>query len=273
MDLENLVRRLEHDSKLTIEWFESDWMKLNQDRCHFPPPGHKHEMICVNIGQTKTWESRKQKPLGIIIDRNLRFDKNVLNQCKKAGRKLSALTKNCTFISLERRRTLMKSFIESQFGYCPLVWMFCGRKSNNRINHLHGRTLRIVYNDNQSSFENLPRKDRSVSIHHRNIRSFATEIYKIKNNLSTYIMSELFEKRNLNYNLRTPTDFSLHSINIVAYALKSLKYFAGKVWSIVPFGIRNAIRLEEFSAKIKSWRPENCSYTVCLTYIHQVGYI
>ena len=83
----------------------------------------------------------------------------------------SALTRICKLMSLERCRTLMKSFIESQFGYCPVVWMFCGRKSNNRINHLHKRALRIVYNDNQSCFENLLRKDRLLSIHHRNIRS------------------------------------------------------------------------------------------------------
>ena len=112
--------------------------------------------------------------------------------------------------------------------------MFCGRKSNNRIKHLHERALRIVYNENQSSFEDLLRKDRSVSIHHRYTRSFAIEIYQIKSNMSTPIMSELFEKRNLNYNLRSQTDFSLHSVNTVAYLLKSLKYFAGKVWSIVP---------------------------------------
>ena len=94
--------------------------------------------------------------------------------------------------------------------------MFCGRKSNNRINHLHERALRIVYNDNQSSFENFLRKDRSVSIHHRNICSFAIEIYKVKNNVSTPIMSELFEKRNLNSNIRSQADFSLHSVNTFA---------------------------------------------------------
>ena len=86
-------------------------------------------------------------------------------------------------------------------------------------------------------------------------------------------MSELFEKRNLNYNLRSQTDFLLHSVNTVAYGLKSLKYFAGKVWSIVPFEIRNARSLEEFFTKIKGWRRENCPFKVCLTYIHQVGYI
>ena len=120
-------------------------------------------------------------------------------------------------MSLEQRRTLIISFFESQFGYCSLVWMFCGRKLNNLINRL------------KSYFENLPRKDRSVSIHHRNICSFAIEIYKIKNNMSIPIMSTLFGKRSLNYNLRSQTNFSLHSVNTVAYELKSLKYFAGKV--------------------------------------------
>ena len=81
MDLENFVRRLEHGSMLAIEWFESNYMKLNQDKCHFLLSEHKYEMIWANIGQTKIWESRKQKLLGIIIDRNLRFDEYVLNQC------------------------------------------------------------------------------------------------------------------------------------------------------------------------------------------------
>ena len=99
------------------------------------------------------------------MTKNLRFDEYVLNQCKKAGRKLCAFTRICKFMSLKQRRTLMKSFIESQFGYCQLMWMFCGRKSNNRINYLHERALRIAYNDNQSSFENLLRKDRSVSVY------------------------------------------------------------------------------------------------------------
>ena len=61
-------------------------------------------------------------------------------------------------------------------------------------------------------------------------------------------MSEIFEKRNLNYNLRSQTDFSLNLVNTIAYGLKWPKYFAGKLWSIVPFEIRNAISIEEFSA-------------------------
>ena len=64
----------------------------------------------------------------------------------------------------------MEAFIESQFAYRPLIWMFCLRSSNTRINHLQERALRIVYNDNRSTFEDLLKKDNFVSIHHKNIR-------------------------------------------------------------------------------------------------------
>ena len=74
----------------------------------------------------------------------------------------------------------MKSFIEAQFGYCPLVWMFHGRVLNRKINHLHERSLRIVYKDSISSFHELLQKDHSFTIHHRNIQSLAIELYKIK---------------------------------------------------------------------------------------------
>ena len=88
-------------------------MRLNQGKLHFLLSEHNHEMVWTNIGKAKIWEIRKQKLLGIIIDRNLRFDKYVLSQCKKADRNLSALIRICNFMSLERRRTLMRSFIES----------------------------------------------------------------------------------------------------------------------------------------------------------------
>ena len=74
----------------------------------------------------------------------------------------------------------MKSFIESQFAYCPLVWMCCDKTSDNRINHLHERALRTVYNDNVSAFEKILVKDSSVTIHERNLRTLATELHNAK---------------------------------------------------------------------------------------------
>ena len=170
-------------------------------------------------------------------------------------------------------KTLMKAFIESQFGYCPLIWMFCGRNLNNRINHLHERSLRIVYNDYESSFQELLELDNSVSIHHRNIRLLSIELFKVKNGLSNQIISELFDLRNIEYNLRLQTDFSLGAVNTTNYGLRSLRYFAPKIWNMIPADIRNVNNLSDFTLKIKSWVPDGCPCKLCRTYICQVGHI
>ena len=82
----------------------------------------------------------------------------------------------------------MKAYIISQFGYCPLVSMFCSRGLNNKINSLHERVLRITYGVRSSSFEDLLEKGHSVSIHHWNIQALATELFKVENNIAPEIM-------------------------------------------------------------------------------------
>ena len=73
----------------------------------------------------------------------------------------------------------MKAFIMSQFSYCRLVWMCHSRTSNNKINKLHERALRLVYDDTQSTFQELLNIDKSVTIHHRNLQMLGTELYKV----------------------------------------------------------------------------------------------
>ena len=99
----------------------------------------------------------------------------------------------------------MNAFIESQFSYCPLVWMFChSRRLNKRINHIHERGLRIVYEDYTSSFSELLKINGSVSIHHRNIQLVAIVMFKVKNGLCPEIMRDLFQ---LNTNPNSQTTF------------------------------------------------------------------
>ena len=117
LGLKSLITRLEHDAALAKEWFESNYVMLNQDKGHFLLSVHKYDTL-FNLGEKRIWESKQQKLLGVHIDRNLKFDESVLSQCKKAGEKLTALIRIMTFA---QRRNIMKAFIESQFEYCPLV--------------------------------------------------------------------------------------------------------------------------------------------------------
>ena len=72
--------------------------------------------------------------------------------------------------------------------------MFCGRKTNARINHVHERALRIVYRNNSLCFDQQLQIDKSYNIHHKNVQTLAIEVRKVKNNLSNQIVQEIFEK-------------------------------------------------------------------------------
>ena len=105
----------------------------------------------------------------------------------------------------------MKTFINSQFGYYPLVWMNHSRKLNNRINRIHERALRVVYNDENSTFDELLTKDNSVKVHDKNLQVLVTEMFKVKLGVSSVIMNKIFKTRNCNYKTRNFSEFNLNA--------------------------------------------------------------
>ena len=90
---------------------------------------------------------------------------------------LNALCRISSFMSIEKCRSLMKAFIESQFNYY-LIWMLHSRSSNHKINGIHERAMRTGYSDYKLSFNELFDKDVSFAIHQQNVQSLAIGICK-----------------------------------------------------------------------------------------------
>ena len=154
-------------------------MKLNSDKCHLLVSGHHHEEIFINIGNNRIWESKNVELLGITIDKDLKFDKRVSKICSEFDVKLNFLSRMQSFLSAEKRRIVFKSFLESQFKCYCLTWMFSSRKSNNKINKLHKRSLRIVNNDYESTYAGLLSHNNCFSIDYQNIHHLATKLLMI----------------------------------------------------------------------------------------------
>ena len=187
---------------------------------------------------------------------------------------MNALTRISNYIQPDQRRLIMKAFITSQFGYCPLVWMFHTRRINNHINRLHERSLRLTYNDQISTFQELLNKDKSVSIHQRNLQVFATLLYKIIKNIAPEIVREIFYLDNpSHYNLRLNSEFQTFNPRTVRYGTESLTFLANKIWQLIPSDIKCAPTLESFKNKIKLWQTKDCPCRLCKTYIQQIGFI
>ena len=130
---------------------------------------------------------------------------------------------SCTFHGRWWKRMIMKAFIESQFRYSPLVWMFHSWGLNNKINRIHKRALRITYNDKSSFFQNLLEKDNSVTIHHRYIKILATETYKFLQGLSPSFMNEIFVEKNNNYSLRNNV-LTRQRVNSMRYGTETVSF-------------------------------------------------
>ena len=120
--------------------------------------------------------------------------------------------------------------IKSQFAYCPLVWMFCFRQSNNLINKVHEGALKLIYQDN-CNCEVLLEKQHDFSIHQRNLQVLMTEIYVIVNGIALPIMNFLFTFHLNQHNLRNFQELSTEKTNTVNYGLEKVTYRASILWA------------------------------------------
>ena len=121
LSLHSVVDKLETSAKSVINWLEYNYMKLNESKCKLLISGDKEEVIITSVGETKIIESHKVTLLGISSDRELKFNVHVNDNYKKVGEKLNALIRLCNILPFQKGRLLPKSFIQSQFGYSPLV--------------------------------------------------------------------------------------------------------------------------------------------------------
>ena len=280
ISLDCLMAKIEEASGEAITWFAYNGMKLNPDKCKLLVSGNKHEVMIGSIADTQVIETHCVKLLGVLIDSELKFDAHVNSLCKKASSKISALARQCAILPFCRRKMLMNAFFSSQFSFCPLVWMFCSRAMNSKINNLHYRALRIVYRDDISTFEELLQKDRSVTVHHRNLQFLAIEMFKVDKGLAPSFMANIFydnanrNSENVSANTRSRVRFyNPSNPRTRNYGLETLRCLGPKIWELLPSEIQNASSLELFKTKIKCWKPVNCPCRLCLNFIANLGYI
>ena len=223
-------------------------MKANDDKCH---------LLLI-----------------IHIDYKLKFDIHVETICKKAHRKLSALSGITNYMELPKRHILMNASLKAQFNYCPIVWMFDSRCLNNNINRLHERCLRIIYNDKIWNFEELLNKDNSVSIHHNNIHALDIEMYKVANDISPNIMNGFFKLRNTpHYNLWHTSHFSADPIHSAYNRTESASHLGPKIWEQILAEIKNKDSLNGFKKEIKKRKPTEYPCRICKTFVQNLGFI
>ena len=273
VDLSRLIHNLESDVASVMDWFIANFMILNPDKCHFLFSGPKTvvEQMYIEVGDQIIWESLREKLLGVEIENDLKFQYHVRDICKKASQKLSGLTRLARILPFEKKKLLMNSFIQSQFSYCPSVWMFCSKELNNKINSIHCRALRSVYLDYTSTFEELLGKDKGVTIHQRNIQLLAITMFKVAKKQGPDIMWDLFVSNN---DPRVKRTFRRPNVNTVWYGENSIRYLGPIIWDeMLPQNLKSIETLKKFKDEVIEWVPKNCPCSLCKEYVAGVGHI
>ena len=94
--IDGVIKSLEEASKILFKWFSDNLMKINANKCHF--------LVCTNntvkikIGNFDITNCKSEKLLGVKFDHKLSFDGHTSELCKKASRKIHALSRVAPYI-------------------------------------------------------------------------------------------------------------------------------------------------------------------------------
>ena len=270
-NIESLLKTLESETNILLEWFRINEMKPNEDKCHLLIANQNE--LSVKIGNEIINCSNSVNLLGIEIDKDLNFSKHVTKLCKKGNQKLHALARVAKYFDKNKLRLIMKTFIQSQFNYCSSIWMFHNRTLNNKINKLHERALRIVYNNEKYTFQELLDLDNTVTIHHKNLQQLAIEMYKVKHNLSLPLINNLFNASEAGYDLRNNRCWEIPRVRTNSYGTETIRYRGPQIWEMLPSCLKEIPRLTAFKNNIKKWKPMGCKCRLCKTFVPHLGFL
>ena len=140
--------------------------------------------------------------LGITLDKNINFKRHIQNISRKANNKTGALLRIKNLLNLEQAQVLAEACISSNFRYCPLIWMFCGKMGDNFIVKTHYRTLRAIYDTQPRPYEELLYLSGKKKIHTQNLQALVVEVYKCLNNISPPFTWDYFKQKNYSISLK-----------------------------------------------------------------------
>ena len=131
--------------------------------------------------------------LGLKLDANLRFGPYVSDVIRRASKQINILKRISKYLNVTGRINVYRSFISSNFSYCPVVWMFCGKKNSNKLEKLQERALRFVFDDSTSSYIDLLKRGNFLSLSSYRMYFLGIEVFKSKHQKSPEHIQKLFQ--------------------------------------------------------------------------------
>ena len=265
-ELDDLRINFENGSKITIDWFQENHMKVNVSK--FQSIILKSKGAISDVEFHVSGHSLKPvssvKLLGVQIDERLTFDDHISALCVKASHQINALRRIVKYLTLENRMSIYNAFIAPNFNYCNTVWHFCSNRSLYKLEKMHKQALRVVLNYYSSSYRNLLDRVSKPTLYVSRLKAIAIEAYKCKANENPDYINVMLNPLIKPYNLRGGPRAEQPKVNTTSCGLHSFTYQVAKLWNEMPSYIKEATSLHNFKSLLSKWAGPECHCGSCV---------
>ena len=141
--------------------------------------------------------------------------------------------------------------------------MFSGKGANNKINKIQKRALRVLLDDYDAPFADLLVRSNEKTVHFQNLQRLMVEICQTLNHENPLFLSELFQRREIRYNLRIKDTVLLPNTPNAAFGMKSICFRGSIFWNSIPDVITSSETVASFCKDIKTWAGKGCNCKLC----------
>ena len=262
-DYDDVKSKLLSNVNKVIKWFESNHMKVNEDKFQCIVFGKKDNLGTFRIGDHDIVPEEYVKLLGLHVDRKLNFNTHISNISQKAGRQVKVISRLCYVLDQPSKMMLYNSFVECYFNYCAIIWHFCNKSDTFKLEKIQEKALRVITKDFKSSYHSLLSKCNKSSLYVARIRKMQETIFKIINGMCPTYLSNIVNVKKTTINLRCENLLSIPKFKTVTYGKNSFIYKAPCYWNKVPNNVKNAQSMSSFKMLIRQWSPEcNCGHCI-----------
>ena len=189
-NLAEVLEVLERECETAANWFKENNMIVNPDKFQtmIITSNKEQNNTPVKINGVDITPESSVKLLGIEIDKKLNFKKHISTLCNKASNQLNAICRLQPYMGQKEKETIINTFVYSNFNYGSLIWHFCNKKSQNKIEKIQERCLKVLLNDYTSNYEELLENSKSVPMKIKRLRTIIIEIFKTLNNQNANFM-------------------------------------------------------------------------------------
>ena len=265
-DMNNLQLRLEQCAAIAVDWFTINEMEANPSKFQgiVIPHGLTTVPTSFIVASMEIPIETNVKVLGIFIDNDLNFARQIKEICSKATRQLHAIARISKYLDEKCKLSLYNAFIMSSFNYCNTIWHFCNDGDILKLEKLQKRALRIIFNDYESNYDTLLQRSGRPLLYVSRLRAVALETYKTINKQNPQFLQDLFVPKENHYGLRNGSQMIQPKVRTEKYGLNSFRYQGSKLWNSLPPDMKLAASASIFKNLLLKWYGQTCSCGFCI---------